>query len=220
MKRDVVSKLMIIAGILFLLCAGAWTVRNCLLQEQAGAAASASLEALVVQMPEPVVREPAQTPVSELELTVIDPAVPLVVPDYLLNPGMEMPVQEVDGVAYIGYLEFPTLGLTLPVCSETTEWQLKLAPCRFSGSVYENDLVIGGHNYTTHFGSLGTLKYGDVVTFTDVDGNVFQYEVIDFETLQPNQAGDLCAGDWDLTLYTCTFHVESRLVVRCARLEP
>ena len=219
MKRDVFSKLMIIAGVLLLLCAGAWTVRNCLLQEQAETASKSSLEALVTQIPTPVVREPAQTPVTELEMTAIDRTEPLVVPDYLLNPGMDMPEQEVDDVAYIGYLELPALGLTLPVCSETTEWLLKLAPCRFSGSAYKNNLIIGAHNYTTHFGSLGSMKYGDAVTFTDVDGNVFQYEVIDFETLQPNQSEDLCAGDWDLTLYTCTFNIESRLVLRCAKLE-
>lgn len=219
MKRDWLSRLLILAGILLLLCAGAWVVYNHLLQEQAGETARRSLEELVTKMPEPVVHAPAETPVTELELTVLDPAEPVVVPDYLLDPGMDMPEQEVDGIAYIGYLELPALSLKLPVCSETNEWYLKLAPCRFSGSAYQDDLVIGAHNYTTHFGSLGLLKYGDAVIFTDVDGNVFEYEVIDFETLQPNQGEDLRTGDWDLTLYTCTFNSESRLVLRCAKIE-
>ena len=36
------------------------------------------------------------------------------IPYYILNPNMEMPVLEIDGRRYIGYLEIPVLGLSLP----------------------------------------------------------------------------------------------------------
>ena len=219
MKRDRTARLLIITGVLLLLCAGAWAAYNHMLGKQAGQTAQKSLETLMTQMPEPVVQEPAEMPVTKLEPTVPEPVEQVVIPDYILDPGMDMPEQDVEGVAYIGYLELPALNLTLPVCSETNDWHLKLAPCRFSGSAYQDDLVIGGHNYTTHFGGLGSMEYGDTVRFTDVDGNVFAYEVTDFETLQPNQGEDLRTGDWDLTLYTCTFNSESRLVLRCAKLD-
>ena len=48
--------------------------------------------------------------------------------------------------------------------------RLKMAPCRQFGSAATDDLVIAGHNYINHFGSLGMLKAGDSVTFTGTDG--------------------------------------------------
>ena len=57
-------------------------------------------------------------------------------PEYLRNPEMEMPVEEIEGNGYIGLLEIPALGLSLPVMSEWSYPNLKLAPCRYSGSAY------------------------------------------------------------------------------------
>lgn len=39
-------------------------------------------------------------------------------PDYVLNPEMDMPEKEVDGQRYIGVLRIPALSLELPVISE------------------------------------------------------------------------------------------------------
>ena len=38
-------------------------------------------------------------------------------PDYVLNPDMEMPTQEIEGNDYIGVVDIPSLGLSLPVMS-------------------------------------------------------------------------------------------------------
>ena len=73
-------------------------------------------------------------------------------PEYLRNPEMEMPVEEIEGNGYIGLLEIPVLGLSLPVMSEWSYPNLKLAPCRYSGSAYTGNFTIAGHNYSTHFG--------------------------------------------------------------------
>ncbi|MCI6909376.1 MAG: sortase, partial [Clostridiales bacterium] len=74
------------------------------------------------------------------------------IPDYVLNPAMEMPETAVDGASYIGVLRIPALGLSLPVIGEWSDDGAKLAPCRYAGSAYTDDLVIAGHNYRTHFG--------------------------------------------------------------------
>ena len=97
-------------------------------------------------------------------------------PEYLRNPEMEMPVEEIEGNGYIGLLEIPALGLSLPVMSEWSYPNLKLAPCRYSGSAYTGDFTIAGHNYSTHFGPIGGLNAGDSITFTDMQGNRFAYE--------------------------------------------
>ena len=141
------------------------------------------------------------------------------VPDYVLNPEMAMPEETIDGRSYIGVLDIPALELSLPIISEWSYGALQIAPCRYSGSAYLDNLVIAGHNYRSHFASLPQLQPGDSVTFTDMDGNVFSYEVSSLETLSPYAISDMTSGDWDLTLFTCTVGGQSRLAIRCDRTE-
>jgi len=39
------------------------------------------------------------------------------------------------------------------------------------------------------------------------------------ETLQPTAVEEMCSGDWDLTLFTCTLGGKFRVTVRCDRVE-
>ena len=139
-------------------------------------------------------------------------------PSFVLYPEMEMPTQEIDGQTYIGMVEVPSLELSLPVISEWTYPRLKKAPCRYTGSIYSKDMVICGHNYDRHFGRLKDLAVGDEVRFTDMDGNVFIYSVCGMEQLQKYAVEEMLAGEWDLTLFTCTKGGLTRVTVRC-RLE-
>ena len=139
-------------------------------------------------------------------------------PEYLRNPEMEMPVEEIEGNGYIGLLEIPALGLSLPVMSEWSYPNLKLAPCRYSGSAYTGNFTIAGHNYSTHFGPIGGLNAGDSITFTDMQGNRFAYEVQVVETLEATAVADMVSEEWDLTLFTCDLSGESRITVRCLRV--
>lgn len=128
----------------------------------------------------------------------------------------EMPTIMIDGNEYIGTLDFPTLGLTLPVMASWDYDKLKAAPCRYAGTTAGN-LVIAGHNYRSHFGRLDNLQPGDTVTFTDVEGTVFAYTVAETEVLQPTAIKEMTGGDWDLTLFTCTLSGQTRLTVRCLK---
>lgn len=140
------------------------------------------------------------------------------VPEYLIYPEMEMPVQEVDGLSYVGMLTIPALGVELPVCDEWSYPNLRIAPCRYTGSAYTNNLILCAHNYSTHFGTIKSLHAGDQVLFTDMDGHVFTYEVAVLETLQPTDIEEMESGDWDLTLFTCTLGGQSRITVRCINI--
>ena len=133
----------------------------------------------------------------------------------LAEPEMEMPVETIDGVDYVGVLRIPTLALELPVISQWSYPLLKIAPCRYSGSAYQNNLVLCAHNYASHFGNLKNLHIGDAVTFTDMDGNLFTYQVAELETLPPQATEEMENGDWDLSLFTCTVGGQSRVTVRC-----
>ncbi len=136
-------------------------------------------------------------------------------PDYVLNPDMEMPTLEVGGQEYIGTLKIPALGLALPVLNQWSYPNLKIAPCRYTGSAYQDNLVIAAHNYTRHFGGLKNVSVGDEVLFTDADGNAFTYMVSELEQLPPTAIGEMQAGDWALSLFTCTVGGRYRMVVRC-----
>ncbi len=144
---------------------------------------------------------------------------PTPLPAYLLDPTMEMPVEEVDGYGYIGTLEIPALELSLPVMDQWSYPALKLAPCRYKGSAYLDNMIVAGHNYRTHFGHLHRLQTGEEIRFTDTEGNPFRYTVAELEELAPTAVEEMETGDWDLTLFTCTLGGKARVAVRCVRAE-
>lgn len=161
---------------------------------------------------EAVVQVQAQLPeIQEHEVPVIVPETP----DWVLNPFMEMPVHEVDGLEYVALLEIPTLEKNLPVLSQWSYPGLKKAPCRYTGSAYDETLTIVAHNYKSHFGDLSALSLGDAVTVTDMDGNVFPYTVAEMNTIPSTAVEDVTASDYPLVLCTCTYGGKSRFVVYC-----
>ena len=127
----------------------------------------------------------------------------------------EMVTVEIDGYPYIGYLTIPPLGLELPVMADWDYTRLKIAPCRFSGSTFGENLVVAAHNYRRHFGSIRELQPGDEVAFTDMEGNVTIYQVAVTDIVAPTAVEEVTAGDFPLTLVTCTYGGKTRLVVYC-----
>ena len=140
------------------------------------------------------------------------------IPDYLEHPEMEMPTLEVEGNQYIGTLEIPALGLTLPVMSQWSYPKLRIAPCRYAGSAYQEGFVIAAHNYSSHFGNLNQLSSGDRIYFTDVTGNRFSYQVAEVEELNPTAVEEMVSEGWDLSLFTCTLSGQARVMVRCEKI--
>ena len=140
------------------------------------------------------------------------------IPDYMLDPDMEMPeftLSSLGDISCIGILEIPALDLQLPVISEWSYPALRLAPCRYTGSAYKGDLVVAAHNYQSHFGRLKTLSTGSEVIFTDAVGNRFVYQVAVIEALTPWSVEDMTSGEWPLSLFTCTLDSQNRVTVRC-----
>ena len=190
------------AGFLLVLAALLLTGYNVWDEGRAGDAADATFQALKFQTEE-----------GREELPEY------ILPDYLVDPRFEMPTVEIDGYDYIGYLDIPSLELSLPVMSEWSYPQLKIAPCRYAGSGYLDDMILAAHNYDRHFGRLKNLEGGELVRFTDVDGNVFDFSVTELELLWPEQTEEMLSGEWDLTLFTCTLGGRQRVTVRCDRIE-
>ena len=191
------------AGLLLIAAALALAAYNVIDAQRAARSAAQALEAL---------SQTTAVSAAEPEQASADDA-----PAYLADPEMPMPTVSFDGNDYIGRVDVPSLGLSLPVISEWSYPRLKIAPCRYTGSAYLDNLIIAAHNYSSHFGNLNRLNTGDTVTFTDVDGNQFTYAVSLIEDLPGTAIEEMQAGEWDLTLFTCTLGGRSRVTVRCER---
>lgn len=162
----------------------------------------------------------AEEVLAQLDMSVSEPMVDGEIPDYMLNPNMDMPTQTIDGNEYIGVLKIESIDLVLPVMSECDSNKLKIAPCRYSGSVYLDNMIIAGHDYVSHLGYMFNLEVGDEITFTDADKNVFKYEVAYIDYLYSNETEEMQSeGDWDLTLFTCTYSGRQRLTIRAKSVE-
>lgn len=150
---------------------------------------------------------------------------PTVMPHIDLNDKIaversyEMTVSEIDGHGYIGYISIPVLELELPIMAESSYPKLKIAPCRQFGTVKGRDLIIAGHNYARHFGYLTHLKQDDVLIFTDMNGETTVYSMLEIEILEATQVKEMQSGEWDLTLYTCTYGGKRRIAVRFVQIE-
>ena len=203
--------LLLIAAALFLV---SYNLYDELRAEQSARQAVTQLDAY---LPAEAAPEAPTDPVEDQDPLVRDERT--VIPDYVLSPNMEMPVETINGIDFIGVLRIPTLELELPVISEWNYPNLKSAPCRYSGSAYLNNLILCGHNYASHFGNLKNLCEGDIATFTDIDGNVFIYKMVERETLNPTDIEGMESGNWDLTLFTCTVGGQSRVTIRFELLQ-
>ena len=195
-------------GLLLFAAALALTIYNLWGERQAGSTSQDMLAQIEEQIAE-----------NESELAAFNADSSDKIPDYVRNPEMEMPTEIINEIPCIGTLEIPALGLSLPIISEWSYPKLQCAPCRYTGSAYQNNMIIAAHNYSTHFGGLSSLHQGNEVIFTDADGNVFNYEVVETEVLEPTAIEEMEAGEWDLTLFTCTLGGQSRVTVRCERTD-
>lgn len=192
--------ILLFAGLLLIAAALFLTLWNVVQNYVAASRVHSTMEVLAETLP-------SETPVPDAPL-----------PDYYLNPLLEMPTMEINGISYIGVLMIPELELELPIISEWNYPRLQVAPCRYAGSAYQDDLVIAGHNYDAHFGRLRHLKPGDAVIFMDIDGNQFFYQVAEQLVLEPTAIEEMLSDEWDMTLFTCTFGGATRITVRCERL--
>ena len=122
-----------------------------------------------------------------------------------------------EGYDFMGYLTIEKLSLHLPIMADWNYDRLNISPCRYSGSVKTSDLVIAGHNYSSHFGTLSYLEKGDSILYTDIFQNTYRYRVELIEILQPNETAKMNSGKYDLSLFTCNLSGQARVTVRCKK---
>ncbi len=119
---------------------------------------------------------------------------------------------------YSGVLTIASLHLELPVLATYHYSSLKIAPCIYSGNPL-GKVVIAGHNYKAHFGEISGLSIGEPISFVNVEGTIFLYQVEKVEILDANEVDEMIHSDWDFTLFTCNYVGDKRITVRCKKIE-
>ena len=130
-------------------------------------------------------------------------------------PGGNLAYVVVGEEAYIGVLSIPRFSLNLPVNLTWSYPKLRMSPCRYSGDIGNNDLVIAAHSYRSHFGNINSLSYGDEVIFTDTSGVEYRFYVALVDTAKPSETRAVVSSQYHLTLFTCTYDSRARVVARC-----
>ena len=175
-------------GVVLILLAAVLIKHNFDESAEAGASSDKYLEGVIQQMPDTVYPEIPEGPMEAVD---------------------------VEGRSFVGTVEIPSLGLLLPIQDEWSQDNAKVAICRYKGSVYDNDLIVCGHNYPEHFGNLNQLEMGSEVIVTDMNGRSFHFVVTNMETLGAYDINEMEAGEWDFTMFTCTLGGANRVTVRC-----
>ena len=130
-----------------------------------------------------------------------------------------LPEVQYMGYTLLGSISIPSVAIRLPVLDQWSEDMLKVAPCRYQGSITDGNMIIMGHNYKSHFTPLHWIAIGAEVEFENTVGKVFRYRVAEIEYLHRTQGEQLPSAEYPLTLFTCTAGGLDRIVVRCEAVE-
>ena len=216
-----VAVLLMVMGLLLVLSAASLFMYNRWDEDRASLASSEMAQSFMTALQDKLAKSPAPS-ASALPGTlpgasagtsaVLVPGAPAATEN--LGSASE-PYLQIDNYNYIGVIAVPTLNVSLPVMDVWSYDRLKVSPCRYTGSIAGNNIVIAAHNYSRHFGRISQLAVGDPVTFTDAAGVVHHYTVDKIETLNPTSIREMTDSGYALTMFTCTYSGQARVTVRC-----
>lgn len=141
------------------------------------------------------------------------PQVQDTVPDNRADKSM--PILEIDGKDFVGILEVPAYQAQLPIAAVWDPAEVTNYPCRYTGSVYENSLIVGGSDNEGQFDFMQIITGGDIIKITDVTGLRYTYVVTRIEKTSDVSTENLCTDEADLTLFARNTYGLDYTVVRC-----
>ena len=122
----------------------------------------------------------------------------------------------------IGLLEIEAIDLKYPVVEGVDSKQLAYGIGHISDTAAiggSGNCVLAGHRgsrYGTYFKYLNRLSEGDLIKITDKAGNVYWYEAVSWEVVEPYDNFVKAQGEkTELTLLTCEDSGAMRLVYHC-----
>lgn len=128
-----------------------------------------------------------------------------------------MSVLSVDGVDFVGIVEFPQYESVLPVCGH---WgRTSRYPCRFGGSIYDGSLQIGATTQPGQYSFYREISVGDTVMFTDMEGNRYAFQVAAMRYEKHIDQATLQHQDATLTLFVKNIYSFEYLIIFCENAE-
>ncbi len=133
--------------------------------------------------------------------------------------------EAIEGYPVMGRLDIAAIDLSIAVIERLSDEALRVSVCYYGGALPGEigNTVITGHNFASgaHFGRLDELRSGDRVTLTMDDGTVYTYEVYESVIITPSdtEALTIYRGDSALSLLTCIYNGNRRLLVRCKMVD-
>ena len=132
--------------------------------------------------------------------------------------------QDGQNFSIIGMIEIPKINIYYPIISEATDELLKIAPCRISGPMPNEDgnLCIAGHNYDNYkfFSQITNLIKKDEIIIYSINGNKKIYKIDDIYEVNSNDLSPLNYlknTKKQLTLITCNnFNSSSRIIIKAS----
>ena len=122
---------------------------------------------------------------------------------------------------YLGRIKIEKINLDYFVYNTYSEELLKVLPCKFSGEDMSKpgNLCIIGHNYYDNrfFSNLNKMDLNDSIIMEDLNGNKYKYVIYDIYEINEKQTEEVIKSDGKyktLTLCTCTFDKNSRLIIK------
>ena len=121
---------------------------------------------------------------------------------------------------YFGRIICEKIGLDYYIYNKYSESNLRVLPCKFSGeNLNENgNICIIGHNYFDNrfFSNLKKLENKDIIILKDTEENIYKYSV--YKKYEINEADTKKVieplTEKEITLCTCTFNKNKRLIIR------
>ena len=123
-------------------------------------------------------------------------------------------------ISIIGLIEIPSINLSYPILSNTSESLLKISVCKFAGPLpnRNGNLCIAGHNYKNSmmFSKLHELDINDSIFITDLNNVRLEYIVYKkFKVKQNNLECAKNTTDVQITLITCNdYNNTERIVIK------
>lgn len=126
-----------------------------------------------------------------------------------------MSSMEIDGESYVALLEMDMYKFKMPVRSVWDEKAVDAVPCRYSGSIYNNSLVIAATDAEGQMDFVNSVNTGDRLTVTDMRGEQFSYKVVKVENSNTATDEELNTDEFDLTIFVEYSGPTDYLFIRC-----
>lgn len=139
---------------------------------------------------------------------------------YANNTNNYSSIKLSNDISIIGLIEIPSINISYPILSNSSEDLLKISVCRFSGPLpnRNGNLCIAGHNYKNSmmFSKLYKLNTNDSIFITDLNNVRLEYIIYEKSKIKENNLD--CTrntSDIQITLITCNdTNNKERIVIK------